>query len=229
MRFEKVLLVAVFLSGWDFVHAETGPESEEANRAKPEVKKSLTEFEDANFGVHFSHSDVFSTEYNPHGGADRVLIVSNGKALGGLKIGRKPPPMSVKDFVAAGIDHYKETYNTSSVAYSIYKTKDSYEFHYLKADVELNKERYVVERFVYLRDALGASVESPQAPTAKPSKESSDAASIAETLMAEISGSFSFEFLLPAADYERLKPEIRTVIDTFRIVNKPATEKQGNR
>lgn len=40
--------------------------------------RPLTEFSDANFGVRFSHTDALTTEYNPHGGADRVMIAWTG-------------------------------------------------------------------------------------------------------------------------------------------------------
>lgn len=159
----------------------------------------LANFSEQNFGVRFSHTTNLSTYYNPHGGADKVLLDYRGKALGGLLIRPAPPADSIKDFIEAGKAHYKERFGASSVDYEVYENPRKYKFHHLKAELKQNDEDYVVERFVYLR---------PDGKT--PADE-------IEKTIRSISGAFSFEFIYPKRDFEKLKRETKTVIDTFRI------------
>ena len=56
----------------------------------------------------FSHSTNLSTAYNPHGGADRVLLSYQGKSIGGLVVRPAPPAEGIKEFIEAGKDYYKE-------------------------------------------------------------------------------------------------------------------------
>lgn len=167
-------------------------------------QRPLVHFQDANFGVSFSHTDTLTTSYNPHGGADRVIITYQENPMGGLIIRPAPPAGSIEDFIAAGKEYYKTEYGASSVEYTLYETPHKYKFHYIRAEVTVEDDEYVVESFVYLRE-----------PKKLPSK------SLALDALEAISGAFFFEFLYHKTNYERLKPEIRTVIDTFKITENP--------
>jgi hypothetical protein len=168
----------------------------------PALQKKLTQFQEANFGVHFRHSDAVTTTYNPHGGAAQVWIEYKGKPIGGLMI-RPAPPGSLKDFIESGKKHYQTKYGSSSVAYAPYNNPQHYTFHYLKTRITHEKTNYVIERFVYLRPP------DPKHASATPE----------EKIMKQISGAFSFEFICSEADYDQIKPDIRTVIDTFELVD----------
>jgi len=173
-------------------------------------QQPLGHFQDANFGVRFSHTGALTISYDPHGGADRVEMSWRGKRVGGLVIRPAPPVGNVKDFITSGKEYYTTKYDASSVDYTIYESPQHYAFHYFKAKAVLGNTNHVVmERFVYLRDPK----ETPIEPFS----------------MESISGAFSFEFLYQDTDYEQLKPEIQTVIDTFRLEThssaaKPASE-----
>jgi len=170
-----------------------------ASQAKP-----LIRFQDDNFGATFSHSDVLSTTYNPHGGADVVLIHFEGKPIGGLKIGSRPPAGSERDFLEAGKEYYRDRYS-ATVTYEFVTNPKGYGFHHLTAKSTAGKKPFVIERYVYLRDKSSAS------PDTQPEKAVLDA----------MSGSFSFEFVVADEAKDRLAGELRTVIDTFEIVPKP--------
>ena len=170
---------------------------------KPKTaQRSLTHFQDANFGVRFSHTDQVSTSYNPHGGADRVMIAYQEKPIGGLLIRSAPPAGSIDDFIATGKEHFKKKYGASSVDYTLYKNSHKYKFHYFKADVTLQDTNYIIENFIYLRENVKMESE-------------------ASAILAAISGAFIFEFLCQKEDYERITPEIKTVINSFTIEDSP--------
>lgn len=192
MRLPTLFLAAICLCGC----ASSQPKN------APPGKKPLVHFEDSNFGVRFSHPVAISTIYNPHGGADQIMMSCEGKPVGGLIIGPLPPAQQMEDFVANGKTYYKTKYDAASVDYSLYENPHRYKFHFFKAAMARDGENYIIERFVHLRDA-------------KP-KKPDDYISLDAMF-----GAFSFEFLYPAADYERLKPDFRTVIDTFRLVDRP--------
>ena len=191
MRLPALFLAAICLCGC----ASPTPKN------APPKRDSLVHFEDSNFGVHFSHTAAISTLYNPHGGADQVMLSWEGKPVGGLVIGPLPPARQMEDFVANGKTYYRSKYGAASVDYSLYENPHRYKFHFFKATVARDGEDYIIERFVHLREA-------------KP-KKPDDYIS-----MDAMFGAFSFEFLYAVADYERLKPETRTVIDTFRLVDR---------
>ena len=163
--------------------------------------KPLIDFSEQNFGVRFTHTTNVSTTYNPHGGADRVLLSYRSKPIGGLLVGPAPPTENVKEFIEAGKAHYKEKWGASTVDYEEYENPAKYKFHHLKAEVKQNGEDYVLVRYVHLRDDT------------KPSPD------VAEKMIRSISGAFSFEFAYLKKDHEELKSEIKTVIDTFKIAD----------
>ena len=161
-------------------------------------QEPLVHFQDANFGVRFSHTEALTTSYNPHGGANRVEISWQGKPVGGLVIHSAPPVESIEDFIASGKAYYTTKYGASSAEYAPYENPQHYTFHCFKAEAVLgNADHVVMERFVYLRDTKKAPIEPFS--------------------LEAISGAFSFEFLFQANEYEQLKPEIQTVLDTFRL------------
>jgi hypothetical protein len=164
--------------------------------AKP---KTLIGFSEQNFGVRFSHTTNLATAYNPHGGADRVVLSWQGKPLGGLLIRPVPPTLRVKDFIEAGKAYYKEKWGVTNVGYNSSTNPNKYKFHHLKTEVKLQGEAYVLERFIYLRIDH------------KPSKATS------KTVMRSSSSAFSFEFSYLKKDFKQLKPEIEIVIGTFKI------------
>ncbi len=168
-----------------------------ADNAVPQ--KKLTKFQEANFGVRFSHSDAIATTYNPHGGAGQVWISYNGRPIGGLMI-RPAPAGSITNFIESGKQYYRTKYGASSVEYALHENPQRYKFHSLTAKIVHDNVNYVIERFVHLR-----------AP--------SQAAAPEDKLLEKISGAFSFEFMYPETDYERVKPDIRTLIDTFELAD----------
>ena len=162
--------------------------------------KPLIHFAEQNFGVRFSHTTNVSTSYDPHGGADRVVLNYHSKPLGGLLIRPAPPAESIKEFIEAGKAHFKEKWGASAVDYEKYENPRKYQFPHLKAEVKQNGEDYVLQRFVHLRE----DTKTP--------------ADVAEKVIRSMSGAFSFEFACLKKDAEELKPEIKIVIDTFKIV-----------
>lgn len=182
----------------------TGVFGGEAAATKPaatapaaQAPKALVEFRDANFGVHFSHTDAISTIYDPHGGADRVMISYQEHPIGGLTIRRAPPSVKIEEFIAAGKEYYRTQYRASSVDYVLYENPGHYRFHHLKARATLKGQSYILERYVHLRELNQLATESD--------------------VLNAISGAISFEFACPEAEYERLRPELRTLIDTFQL------------
>jgi hypothetical protein len=188
MRYLLLILVGICLAGSGLCRAE-----DTAGQTK------LTTFTEQNFGVRFSHSTNLSTSYNPHGGADRVMLAYNGKPIGGLLVRAAPPAESIKEFIEAGKQHYKEKWGASTVDYKVYENHQKYRFHHLKAEVKQNGEDCVLERFVHLRD------------------DSKTPADAAEKVIRSVSGAFSFEFAYLKKDREMVTREIKTVIDTFKI------------
>jgi hypothetical protein len=169
-----------------------------------EVKnpKPLIDFTEQNFGVRFSHTTNIATTYNPHGGADRVILSYRNKVLGGLLVRPAPPAGSTKEFIEAGKAHYKEKWGALTVDYDAYENPAKYKFHHLKAEAKQSGEDYVLVRYVYLRE--------------EDTKQSED---VAEKVIRSMSGAFSFEFVYLKKDHEELKSEIKTVIDTFKIAD----------
>ena len=205
--------------GQDVVeHSMTAEQRLQGRRLVPEPAgsdavppKPLKEFTEQNFGVRFSHTTNLSISYNPHGGADRVLLSCQGQAIGGLLVCPAPPVESIKEFIETGKAHYKEKWGASNVDYDIYENPRKYGFHHLKTEVKQEDKDYVLERFVYLRD-------DDKTP---PDED--------EKVIRSISGAFSFEFVYSKKDCEQLKQETKTVIDTFRIEKIPAPEsKKGS-
>lgn len=164
-------------------------------------EKALVQFEENNLGIRFSHSPELTTSYNPHGGADRVMIAWRGKPLGGLMVLRHPPAGSIEEFISSGKDYYRSKYGASSVDYSLYTNPNEYKFHRFEVKTTLRGTDLVLWRYVYLR-----------APEQEPS-----AGFSVEKVFEKLFGAFSFEFACLESDYESVKPEIDTVIDTFRI------------
>ena len=113
-------------------------------------RRSLTHFKEPNFGVRFSHTAEVSTFYNPHGGADRVMMAYQEKPIGGLLIRPAPPTGSIKEFIAAGKEHYRRKYGATSVDYAIYENPHRYKFHHIKAEAPLQGSTLVVECFIHL-------------------------------------------------------------------------------
>lgn len=166
--------------------------------------KPLIRFQDQNFGATFSHSEAMSTTYNPHGGANRVLINFDGKPIGGLIIASRPPTDSVEVFLDAGKEYYRQKYS-ASVTYEYVTNPKGYGFHHIQAKSAPGRPAYVIERYVHLRDIKNAS------PETQPEK----------AIMDELSGSFSFEFVITEEAKELLTSEIKTMIDTFEITSQP--------
>jgi hypothetical protein len=162
-------------------------------------QKNLIDFSEQNFGVRFSHTPHLATTYNPPGGADRVVLTYEGRPLGGLLIRPVPRSLSVKEFIEAGKAYYREKWGVTNVAYESFTNPNKYKFHHLKIEVKQNGEAYVLERFIYLR-----------AETIVPKDRSKKAIRL-------ISGAYSFEFGYLKAEVKPLKPEIKTVIDTFKL------------
>ncbi len=128
-----------------------------------------------------------------------MLLSYQGKGIGGLMVRPAPPAQSVKKFIEAGKDFYKEKWGAVSVAYDVYENPAKYKFHHLKTEIKQEDKEYVVERFVHLR-------EDDRAPTDE-----------AEKAIRAISGAFSFEFIYPKEEFEQLKLETKTVVDTFKL------------
>jgi hypothetical protein len=203
-----VLLLAIICSAGCADHSK--------NQATA-ARRPLQSFEEGNFGVSFSHSELITTSYNPHGGADRVGISYKGTLIGGLAIRTAPPTDNIDEFINSGREHFKESYGAADVEYSLIKTPKGYPFHFFKAKTTADEVSYVIEKYVYLRDQATKATDS----------QSSEA--IVRALMNNMSGSFSFEFGCKTADYEKIKPEIQTVIDTFMISQKTRPERLSNR
>ena len=163
------------------------------------TSKSLAQFQDANFGVRFNHSDAISTNYNPHGGADRVFISFKAKPIGGLLIRPLPPTTNIDAFIEAGKDYYRSKHSATSVEYDPYLTPRQYKFHRIRAEILSKASTYIIERYVYLRDSKPLPLDEGKA------------------IIKSISGSFSFEFIYLKTDTEILTKEIKTIIDTFNI------------
>ena len=157
----------------------------------------LIHFQEANFGVRFSHTASLSTEYNPHGGANLVLISWKGDPIGGLKVAPLPPEVGEEVFIAAGKQHYREKYNASSVIYRLYRNQHGYSFHHIKAEASLDGKAYVLNRFVHLERPTAARSNLPS--------------------LDDLFGAFSFEFVCRKEDSESVGQETMRVIDSFRI------------
>jgi hypothetical protein len=86
---------------------------------------------------------------NPHGGATCVAIIKQEKLIGGLIIRSAPPVENIEEFISSGKEHFKTTYNASSIEYHLYETPLQYQFHHIKGEVKLNGETYIVESYTY--------------------------------------------------------------------------------
>jgi hypothetical protein len=161
--------------------------------------KKLTQFQEANFGVRFSHPAAVETTYNPHGGAGQVRISYNGRPIGGLAI-RPAPTGSITNFIESGKQYYRTKYGASSVEYALYENPQHYKFHSITAKIVHENANYVIERFVCLR--VPSQSTTPE-----------------EEILEKISGAFSFEFMYPEAEYKQMKPEIKILTDTFELVD----------
>ena len=172
---------------------------------------NLTTFTEQNFGIRFSHSKNLSISYNPHGGADRVMLAYNGKSIGGLLVRPAPSTDSIKKFIEAGKQHYKEKWGASTVDYNVYENPLKFNFHHLKTEVKQNGEDYMLERFVHLR----VNTEIP--------------ADVAKKVIWSMSGAFSFEFAYLKKDREQITREIKTVVDTFKVdkISIPKSDKKS--
>lgn len=160
-------------------------------------ERPLKHFHESNFGATFSHSEALSTSYNPHGGANVVIISWRDKPVGALHIHRLPPTTNDADFVSSGEDYFKKKYRASSVEYRLHENPRKYEFHVFRMKVADNGTDYLAERFVHFRRIR--------------SKEWSEAQ------LDQMFGTFSFEFIASTTDYPALEKEIQTVIDTFSL------------
>ena len=173
-----------------------------AAAAASTVQRPLTDFQDANVGVRFSHSSEISTLYNPHGGADRVHMSFRGDPIGGLLIRAAPTDGSVEEFVAAGKEYLETRHGASSVDYALHENPNQYAFHHFTLETTIRDAIYVIDPYVYLREACDADSEG-------------------SAIVAALSGAFSFEFVYRKEDEAELSPEIRTVVNSFRIVSSP--------
>ena len=166
------------------------------------AQSPLKHFQDANFGVRFSHSHRVSTSYNPHGCADYVFMYFKGESVGGLVIHSAQPAGSVEEFVTAGKEQLKRTHRASSVSYALHENPHQYEFHHFRVETTRRDEDYVIERYVYLHDKEEAKSEG-------------------SAIIAAASGAFTFEFFYRKEDEARLSPEIGTIVNSFRIEDSP--------
>lgn len=173
--------------------------------AEATAPQSLVHFKDANFGVRFSHPPAISTSYNPHGEANRVFILFQEEPIGGLAIQPAPAMASIEEFIAGGREHFRRKYSATDVEYAVLENPHGISFHYLKVRATIEGDHWVIERYIHLRPKLAHS-ENPIPPEAP-----------GQALLESLAGTFSFEFIYRAKDYEHRRSEIRTVIDTFRL------------
>jgi hypothetical protein len=167
-----------------------------------ESTPKLTVFRENNFGIRFSHTDKVRTEYNPHGSADRVIIQVAGLRAGALLVRPAPPAASIKQFMEAGKDSYKQKHNAQDLSYTIHTAKSGLEFHYLTGKISVQAKHVVLHRYIYLPPRTPARTE-------------------ADAFLKAISQIYSFEFMVPADRHEELKPEIDTIINTFSLAPSP--------
>lgn len=165
--------------------------------AEPGVKRELTDFHDMHFGIRFSHSDAITTTYVPHGGANLIPMAWKGKTVGALHVRKLPPSSSDDEFITSGKAYFAKEFNAISVDHRFHESPNRYEFHVFTIHLAHDGKDFVVERFMY--------------------QKRSKAATLAGEMIAEQFGSFEFEFLVPKADFVSLEPEIRTIIDTFKL------------
>jgi hypothetical protein len=175
--------------------------SRDKDKVLEEEKKPLVDFAEQNFGVRFSHTATLSTSYNPHGGADRVTLTYHDKPLGGLVVRPAPPAGQIERFIEGGKAYYKEKWGASTVDYKAYVNPGEFKFHHLKTEVKQKGEEYILERYVHLR-------EDGKTPP-----------DIADNVLRSMSGAYSFEFIYLKKEADVLGPEIKIVIDTFKIDN----------
>lgn len=159
---------------------------------KTHPKEELIEFSDANFGVKFSYSKNLKTDYNPHGGANKVFISSKGHNLGGLSISILSVPMDINDFINQGVLYYQKAHKSESVKTCVIKNRKKLTLHKIVAKVTRNNEDFIILRYVYLEKTIGSMYIT-----------------------------YSFEFLIKESDTEALAPEINKIIETFHIKKKP--------
>lgn len=148
------------------------------------------------FGIRFSHSSAITTNYIPHGRAHLIPISWNGRTIGGLHI-RGFPPLNDEEFIATGKAHFTKEFKATSVDHRLYETPGKYKFHVFTIRMTKEGTDHIIEHFMHLKRS-------------KPT-------TLAEEIMASNFGSFEFQFFSPAADFPALKPEIQTMIDTFKL------------
>jgi hypothetical protein len=170
-----------------------------ARHAAPAAPR--TRFQDDNFGVAFCHSDAISTTYNPHGGADRILLAHRGKPIGGVTMRPRPPAGSLEQFIESGRQYYAAKYNASRIDYELITTPRQMKLHHFEVALRLDGSDYLLHRYVHLRT---------------PGEEAGGKAS-----MPWLAASISFEFLIAAQEHATVFPEVKTVLDTFHIAEIP--------
>jgi hypothetical protein len=168
-----------------------------------EAKTQLREFTEGNFGVTFNHSENITTEYNPHGGADRVDIFRNGTFIGGLRVLPPFPTNNEWLFLASGRAYYLQDLRASSVEHRRYQNPRGYRFDVFQARLTRGEVEHLTERYMYRRQRVA--------------KDEVQAA------LDAVSGVFQFEFIAPAHEYPAIQEDIKVIVETFRL-QEPETE-----
>ena len=162
-----------------------------------ETKRPLKQFHESNFGVTFNHSENISTQYNPHGGANQVLLSWKGKPVGGLQILRPFPTTDEAVLISTGKEYFRSKFGASSVEHRYDEVPRRYKFHVFRAELTNEGTNIIAERFMYLLRRV--STDPNQA------------------FLDRMFGTFVFDFAAPAKDYPALEKEIRIVINSFRL------------
>lgn len=168
-----------------------------------DAKIQLREFAEGNFGVTFNHSENITTDYNPHGGADRVGIFRNDAFIGGLRVLPPFPTTDEAQFVESAKAYYLEDLKASSVEHRLYENPRGYKFDVFQARLTRSGVEHLTERYMYRRQRIA--------------KDEVQAA------LDGMFGVFQFEFIAPAHEYAAIEKDIQAIVDSFRL-QEPETE-----